>query len=200
MMTRRNFVQAAGTAALLGAASPASAMFKASHAINPRLLTRAMEAMRQKRHLLADTRVIGIADFSKPSAFNRFFLVDTRTGDARSFQVSHGRGSDPAHHGFVEHFSNEHGSKASSAGSYVTGDFYYGKYGRSLKLRGLDYTNSNAEARSIVIHSAPYAEPGIVNRYGKLGRSEGCFAFSRQSHAAVMSELGRGRFLYCDRV
>lgn len=200
MITRRNLIEAAGTVALLGAAGPAAAMFRSHHAMNPRLLARATAAMRRRRHLLADTRVFGIADFSKPSAINRFFLVDAHTGDARAFQVSHGRGSDPAHQGMVEHFSNEHGSKASSAGSYVTGDFYYGKYGRSLKLKGLDSTNSNAEARSIVIHSAPYAEPEIVDRYGKLGRSEGCFAFSRQSLSAVMSELGRGRFLYCDRV
>lgn len=200
MMTRRNVIQAAGATALLGAAGPVSAQLFQQSAINPRLLERARHAMVRNHHLLRDTRVFAVADFAKPSALNRFFLVDNGTGEVRTFQVSHGRGSDPSHQGMVEYFSNEPGSKASSAGSYVTGDFYHGKYGRSLKLKGLDRSNSNAEARSIVIHSAPYAEPGIVEQYGKLGRSEGCFAFSRNSLAAVMSELGRGRFLYCDRV
>jgi hypothetical protein len=34
---------------------------------------------------------------------------------------------------------------------------------------------------------------------GRLGRSEGCFAFSYQSLQEVLGRLGPGRFLYADR-
>ena len=70
---------------------------------------------------------------------------------------------------------------ATSNGAYTTGDYYHGKYGLSMKVRGLDWTNNNAESRAIVIHNAWYAEPEMIAIHGKLGRSEGCFAFSRQT-------------------
>jgi hypothetical protein len=40
----------------------------------------------------------------------------------------------------------------------------------------------------------------VVRDYGKLGRSEGCFAFSAASHAEVLARLGPGRLLYADKV
>lgn len=69
-----------------------------------------------------------------------------------------------------------------------------------MRLSGLDPSNNNAEARAIVIHSAWYAEPQVVRDYGKLGRSEGCFALSTSSHAEVMARLGPGRLLYADKL
>ena len=102
--------------------------------------------------------------------------------------------------GFLERFSNEFGSHASSNGTYTTGDYYHGKYGLSMKVRGLDHTNSNAEARAIVIHNAWYAEPEMIGQHGKLGRSEGCFAFSRKSQWDVMRKLAGGRMIYAEKL
>lgn len=198
MLTRRNVLQGAACAFLLPAAAPAFVGTAAP--LNPLLLARARAALEHKRVFLRHTDVFAIADFSLPSGEERFHIVDTASGSVTSYHVAHGRGSDPGHSGFVHYFSDEPGSKASSAGAYVTGDFYYGKYGRSLKLMGLDYSNRHAEARAIVIHSAPYAEPAILKQHGKLGRSEGCFALSSSSHRAVISRLGPGRLLYCDKV
>ena len=82
----------------------------------------------------------------------------------------------------------------------MTTEFYPGRYGRAMRVRGLDYTNSNAESRAIVIHSAWYAEPQVAAMQGRLGRSEGCFAFSYQSLQEVLARLGPGRFLYADRL
>jgi len=65
---------------------------------------------------------------------------------------------------------------------------------------GLDWTNSNAEARAIVIHNAWYAEPGVVAQHGKLGRSQGCFAFSREDQYPIMKRLAGGRMIYADKV
>ena len=167
--------------------------------INPGLLARARAALEAKRHLVKHADVIGITDFSKPSGDKRFFVLDTRTGKVSSHFVSHGRGSDPAHIGILERFSNAYGSNASSDGGYVTGDYYHGKYGRSMRLKGLDRSNSNAEGRAIVVHSAWYAEPNVVHEHGKLGRSEGCFALSYSSLQEVLQRLGPGHFLYADK-
>ena len=84
------------------------------------------------------------------------------SGPAESFRVAHGRGSDPDHSGFLERFSNDFGSHATSNGTYTTADYYQGKYGLSMKVRGLDWCNYNAEPRAIVIHNAWYAEPEMI--------------------------------------
>lgn len=171
-----------------------------SGAIDPRLLSRARAAFDRHRHQLAQTDVVGIADFSRPSRESRFYLLDTGSGRITSHLVAHGRGSDPDHSGYLERFSNAIGSEASSHGGYVTGDFYQGKYGRSLRLAGLDPSNSNAETRAIVVHHAWYAEPEQLAEHGKLGRSEGCFALPYNSLQQVLARLGPGRFLYADKL
>ncbi|HEY0625983.1 MAG TPA: murein L,D-transpeptidase catalytic domain family protein [Allosphingosinicella sp.] len=201
MLTRRNLLQTGAAAGLVTAASPVFATVAPPQPrINPGLLARAKAAMESKRRFLLDTNVIAVADYSQPSASERFYLVNLAGGMVTTYQVSHGRGSDPYHTGYLNYFSNEPGSEASSAGSYITGDVYYGKYGRSLRLKGLDWSNSNAEARAIVVHSAAYAEPRVVEQFGKLGRSEGCFALSQLSLQYVLQQLGPGRLLYSDKV
>lgn len=199
MLTRRDFVATGIVAAMFQGSAPAYGAATAWPEINPVLLRRARAALETKRRQLRHVDRFAIADFSRRSGEQRFHIVDTASGKVRSYHVAHGRGSDPAHSGFVQRFSDDPGSNASSAGAYVTGDFYHGKYGRSLRLKGLDHTNRHAEVRNIVVHSAPYAEPSILQQFGKLGRSEGCFAFSRQSHLAVMEQLGSGRLIYCDK-
>ncbi|HEX8263274.1 MAG TPA: murein L,D-transpeptidase catalytic domain family protein [Allosphingosinicella sp.] len=168
--------------------------------IDPRLLARARASFDRHRSQLRFTDVVGIADFSRPSHDHRFFLLDTASGRVSNHLVAHGRGSDPAHRGFLERFSNQIGSEASSQGGYRTGEYYHGKYGRSLRLAGLDWSNSNAEARAIVVHSAWYAEPDQIAAHGKLGRSEGCFALPYNSLQQVLARLGPGRFLYADKL
>ena len=121
----------------------------------------------------------------------RFHLVDLLSGQVESFRVAHGRGSDPDHRGFVERFSNQPGSEATSNGTYTTAEYYHGKYGLSMKVQGLDWTNSNAESRAIVIHNAWYAEPEMIDIHGKLGRTEGCFAFSRARPVESHEQAGR---------
>lgn len=201
MLTRRNLIQTGAAAGLLTATRPVFATaLPPQPRINAGLLARARAALQQKRPSLRDTDVMAIADYSQPSREARFYLVNTASGMVTSYHVSHGRGSDPAHSGYLNYFSNMPGSEASSSGAYVTGDIYYGKYGRSLRLRGLDYTNNNAEARAIVVHAAQYAEPQMIDQYGKLGRSEGCFALSQLSLQYVLQQLGPGRLLYSDKV
>ena len=206
IVTRREIIGGAAAGLALGAARPALAapvfaMPKPVRPeINPGLLARARAALDSKAAFIKHRDVIGISDFSKASRDPRFYLVHVGSGMITEYHVAHGRGSDPAHTGWLERFSNEVGSEASSAGAYVTGDIYYGKYGRSLRLTGLDYSNSNALERAIVIHGAWYADPKVIEQHGKLGRSEGCFALSDLSLQYVLHRLGPGRLLYADKV
>ena len=144
--------------------------------------------------------LIAIADFSQASSTARFHLVNTISGHSTSMLVAHGRGSDPAHTGFLSRFSNEDGSLASCSGAFLTGDVYYGKHGQSRRLIGLDPTNCNAEPRGIVVHSAWYVSPDQVRTQGKIGRSEGCFAVSDADLQQVLDRLGSDRMIFADKV
>lgn len=202
MLNRRTFIGAGAAAGLLALPRPIVAATVAPYhgQIDPRLRARALLALAAKRPFVRYADVIGIADFNRPSREPRFHILDLRSGQVTSHYVAHGRGSDPGHSGWLNYFSNVPGSEATSEGAYVTGDAYVGKYGHSLRVTGLDPTNSNAEARAIVVHSAWYAEPEVIRQNGKLGRSEGCFATPGVSHAEIMTRLGSGRLIYADKV
>lgn len=183
------------------APTPIPARAASSDGIDPRMIARARASFDRHRSSLRHVDVVGIADFTRPSRDPRFYLLDTNSGRVTRHLVSHGRGSDPAHTGLLQRFSNQIGSEASSSGAYVMSEFYQGRYGRSMRVRGLDHSNSNAEARAIVVHSAWYAEPNVLDTNGGLlGRSEGCFALSHSSLREVLARLGPGRFLYADRL
>ena len=167
--------------------------------INPVLFNKAKAAL-DSRPWIRNRDFIGIVDFAASSADPRFHVVHLPSGHVESHRVAHGRGSDPDHSGFVERFSNDFGSHASSNGAYTTAETYDGKYGLSMKVNGLDWSNNNAMARAIVIHNAWYAEDDMIPVHGKLGRSEGCFAFSRKSQWDVMQRLGGGRLIYAEKI
>ena len=168
--------------------------------INPQLFERAKAALARHGASIRYRDTIGVVDFSLPSAEPRFHLVDLLAGKVDSFRVAHGKGSDLAHSGFLNHFSNQPGSEATSNGTYTTAETYHGKYGLSMKVDGRDWTNNNANSRAIVIHNAWYAEDSVVAQHGKLGRSQGCFAFSRASQFHVMNCLAGGRMIYADKL
>jgi hypothetical protein len=144
--------------------------------------------------------VIAIADYARPSRDRRFHLLDMASGATTSMLVAHGRGSDPSHSGWLQRFSNDDGSYASSSGAFVTGAAYVGKHGQSLRLDGLDSSNNNALERAIVIHTAPYVTEAMARDTGKIGRSQGCFTLTAADLQQVLSRMGQGRFLYSDKV
>jgi hypothetical protein len=74
--------------------------------------------------------------------------------------VAHGIGSETDNKPELK-FSNKNSSYCTALGKYYVGSNYVGQYGKSYKLFGLDQTNSNALARSIVLHKynqVPYEE------------------------------------------
>ncbi len=164
------------------------------------LMRRALSALDRHRSPLTALDRIGIADFSAASRYPRFHIVDLASGVRETLLVAHGRGSDPDHKGWLEHFSNIPGSAASSSGAYLTTDDYVGHHGPSRRLIGLDPENSNAERRGIVIHAADYVSAEFVRTHGKLGRSEGCFAFAQTDLDTVLRNLGPGRLIFADKL
>lgn len=161
------------------------------------LLPRALAALQTHHAHIVDRDVIGIVDFASPSRVARFQLVDVIGGKILSTHlVAHGKGSDPANKGWVEILSNRLGSEASCSGSFVTGDTYFGKHGRSRRLGGLDPENSLANSRGIVIHAASYVGETMALQQGRVGRSQGCFAVSQEDIAHVLARLGTGRLLF----
>ena len=196
---RRGFLGAAlaGAAALV---VPASANAARPLTVDPRLMNRALTAFNKHRSAVRRADVIAIADYSRASREPRFHLVDMVSGVTTSMLVAHGRGSDPAHSGWLQQFSNQDGSYASCAGAFVTGAEYVGKHGRSLRLDGLDASNNNALDRAIVIHTAAYVTEAMARDLGKVGRSQGCFTVTSDDLQAVLARLGNGRFLYSDKV
>ena len=168
--------------------------------IDPALFARAKAALDSHGQSIVARDFIGIVDFSQHSHLPRFHVVHLPSGHVESHAVAHGKGSDLGHSGYLESFSNQNGSEATSNGTYITSDTYEGKYGHSMRVKGLDWSNNNAESRAIVIHNAWYAEPDVIEQHGKLGRSQGCFAFSRASQWNVMSRLGGGRMIYADKL
>lgn len=117
--------------------------------------------------------LLTIIDYTKPSNVERFFVLDlNKRKVVYSTYVTHGKNS-----GLTSalNFSNNKNSYMSSLGFYMTNDSYVGNNGYSLRLKGLEAgINSNALSRNIVVHGADYAEPDFIEKYGFLGRSEGC--------------------------
>lgn len=139
---------------------------------------------------------IGVADFAQASREPRFHLVDIESGEVSTHLVAHGNGSDPGHSGWLQRFSNTPDSNASSRGAYLTGEEYIGKHGRSRRLAGLDRDNDLAESRAIVIHAASYVSAAMVAAQGRIGRSQGCFAFADDALGEIMEKLGPGRLIF----
>ncbi|KCZ64027.1 hypothetical protein L53_05890 [Hyphomonas sp. L-53-1-40] len=166
--------------------------------IRPELLGEAIQAMSRHSDRTNPSRLV-IVDYGLHSAQKRLFVVDLETGLVKAYRATHGRGSDKDHDGFLDAFSDVPGSSASPQGAYLTAEEYYGKHGRSLRLDGLDKTNANARRRAIVIHSAAYAEPAMIDNYGKLGRSNGCIAFSRTDLDTFMTLVPQGTLIYVGR-
>ena len=199
---RRGFLKIGSAAMVAAAAAPraAAAAMQAPPAQWKPLMERARAALELHSDRISERDRFAVVDFSLPSSAPRMLLVDQERGLHQLMRVAHGRGSDPAHSGWVKAFSNAPGSYASSRGVYVTGQTYVGKHGHSRRLTGLDGTNDNAEARAIVIHGAWYCNDDILRGTGKLGRSEGCFAVSESEIESLLDWLGPNRLLYADKL
>jgi len=195
-MQRRSFL-AASLASGAALASPARLFAQ----VGPDLRTRRLLAVAQEQVARAGSALwrrdlVGIADFGLHSAMPRFHFVNLEAGSVDSMLVTHGSGSDPEHDGWLNGYSNLENSWATSRGAYITWEWYEGRFGTSVRLGGLDPDNSNAFPRAIVMHQAAYATPEHVARWGRLGRSNGCFAFGPEVFPTAMLRMAGGRLLF----
>jgi hypothetical protein len=145
-----------------------------------------------------------IVDFAKPSPEPRLFRIDLKTGYGidKAFLVAHGAGSDPDDDGIAQSFGNGQDSLMSSLGAARGAEVYTGINGRSLRLDGLDPTNSAMRSRDIVVHSYQaearrYFSATLRSmRGGRPGRSEGCFVVEPYVRDWLFDQLADGGFLY----
>ncbi len=139
--------------------------------------------------------IITIINYTRPSSEKRLFVIDLKTRRLiYHTHVTHGLNS-----GFIHAriFSNEPGSKQSSLGFFKTAETYFGKYGYSLRLDGLEPgINDLARKRDIVIHGAPYANPANIKKYGYLGTSWGCPALPEEATRSIIDAIKEGTCLY----
>lgn len=166
--------------------------FDPDELINPLELYRALQFYEVNYNRIQNKNYITLIDFSLHSTQPRLFMVNMRTGSVRSYLVAVGQGSDPDGDGNADRFSNVVDSHMSSLGFYLTDDVYTGGNGRSLRLHGLNRSNSNAYQRLIVIHGADY----VSESRGTAGRSHGCPAVDRGVIDLLINNLHGGSLLY----
>ena len=144
---------------------------------------------------IANSNIISIIDFSKPSSQKRLFIIDVRNIKLLfNTYVAHGvnSGKDMACE-----FSNSPESNKSSLGFYETESTYMGKNGYSLHLVGLERgINDNAYDRAIVMHGADYVNEGFIHNQGYLGRSWGCPAVSPKLSKPIIDKIKNGTCLF----
>lgn len=171
-----------------GAANPLMQKFEARYPglIPHEALQRAFDWYDQHPAQVQNKDYITIVDFTKPSTLKRCHVIDLRTGQVESFLCSHARNTGE---NFAEHFSNVPNSNKSSLGIYLTAELYQGKHGLSMRLDGMEPTNSNVRKRDIVMHGADYVSQKTIDETGRLGRSLGCPALPMEVIERIVQEL-----------
>ena len=138
---------------------------------------------------------LAVIDYSISSLEPRLWVFQLDTGELLFRElVAHGRGTGE---NFAEHFSNLPGSHQTSLGLFLTDDVYEGGNGYSLRMDGLEPgVNDLARERKIVMHGAPYVDPGVGKVLGRLGRSWGCPAVRREVAHPIIDALAGGQFVF----
>ena len=150
--------------------------------------------------LIPQQHYLAIADFSRYSGKDRFWLVDLATGAVEAHKVAHGDGSDPDNDGLATRFGNVDGSHMTSLGFYLTGEIYDGTHPHSMRLDGLSadgspngMANTNVRSRLVVMHEAAYVGDGNSSQQG---RSNGCLALDPAIERSMVDRIHDGTLIY----
>ena len=154
--------------------------------------------LRQAGKLAEDKQLLTVVDFDLPSTQKRLWVLDLAKQEILFHTlVAHGHNSGENE---ANSFSNTDQSNMSSLGFYATGSEYQGKHGRSLKLEGLDEGfNTNAAARSVVMHGADYVSEAFIKQNGRLGRSLGCPALPMELKDQIIDLVNGGTCLFLNK-
>lgn len=154
--------------------------------------------LRETGHLAANQQHLTVVDFDLPSTEKRLWVLDLNN-DKILFHTLVAHGHNSGENG-ADQFSNTDQSNMSSLGFYVTGQEYEGKHGHSLRLKGLDEGfNTNAFARSIVMHGADYVSEDFIKQNGRLGRSLGCPALPLDQYSQIIDAVEGGSCLFLSK-
>jgi hypothetical protein len=145
--------------------------------------------------LAAGAERLAVIDFARRSTEPRLWIFDLAQPALLYVEhVAHGRGSGEA---MADRFSNIEGSHQTSLGLFMTAEPYHGSNGYSLRLDGLEPgLNDRARERAIVMHGAPYVDPVLALRQGRLGRSFGCPAVRSAVARPIIDTLKEGQLLF----
>lgn len=124
----------------------------------------AQEKINQKKPKRKD--LVIVIDYRKNLFAKRLYLLDMKNEkELISSTVAHAWNTGSL---WANEFSNVSGSKKSSEGTFITGEQYTGRFGESMRIKGLDRgINDAAQKRAIVFHSTQKMNSPW---------SEGCFA------------------------
>jgi hypothetical protein len=161
------------------------------HLIPNKMLISALSYYDLNINSIPNKRFVSLIDYRQHSSKERLYIVDMESGEVEKYLVAHGKNSDPDNDGYATEFSNIINSKQSSLGFFLAAETYDGSHGYSLRLDGLDESNSNARVRDIVIHPADYVTTGR-----KAGRSFGCPSIDIRFHKQIIDQIRDGSLIY----
>jgi hypothetical protein len=139
----------------------------------------------QKQYNPPNKNYVVFIDYSKPISEERLYVIDMNTSETiLTTKVAHGINSGKE---YATKFSNVNKSLKSSLGVYVTQETYYGHFGYSLRVNGLDKTNSNARYRKIIFHS---------NTKMRTKWSWGCFSTDEKINKKLIDIIKNGCLVY----
>jgi len=161
------------------------------------MLTLAVRSLQcaERLHPEDAPRRLTVIDYSLPSTKPRMWVFDLKTRKlVLAEHVAHGQGSGD---NMTRQFSNKPNSHQSSIGMFRTSETYVGKNGYSLRLDGLEPGfNDRARERAIVMHGASYVSDATIQQLGRLGRSWGCPAVSKDIARRLIDDIKGGQYLF----
>lgn len=137
--------------------------------------------------------IITIVDFTKPSLEERGYVIDLKKKKLLfSTHVMHGKNSGD---NITDEFSNTLNSYKSSPGFFLTESTYFGQFGYSLILNGLEKgINDLAKERRIVFHGSKYARP--FENAPMLSKTLGCPAVPIELVKPIIDKIKNGTVFY----
>ena len=148
---------------------------------------RALEIKKYAQQNGYSTRYCFLLDMGLQSGQKRFFVYDLAKNMVEfSGLVAHGS----CDQNFLKEarFSNTPGGGCTSIGIYKIGHVYYGQYGKTYKLHGLQSSNSNAYNRAVVLHGNNFV-PDEETYPKPICNSSGCpmvsFSFLNRLSAII---------------
>lgn len=161
--------------------------------IPPGQADRLLNYIRNNENNLRNKNYVTFVDFRQPSSKKRGLMINANNGSAYSFLVAHGINSGAKL--YASTFSNIIDSKQSSLGIYRVENDYYGTFGHSLRVEGLERTNSNAKNRAIVIHPYSSVSEETIQNIGMIGTTYGCFGLNPEVSNYMVPLLKNGSLL-----